>query len=175
LLSVSSFATLLTVLTDVKLAYLAGIMDGEGHFSIVKYTRKDKQKRVNGTGLKVESRISQGRRLLLDTIASWFQPGDTNIVKAGKDGAYFMLRFNYHCLRELIPALMPHLVLKRRQAEICLYFLVNQHTTGRKPFPSSEWQHRLELHDECRQLNISPQRKLRDNPAENKTPISPEE
>lgn len=142
-----------------QLAYLAAMFDGEGHFSVNRYKRKDKQKRIRGYGLKVVCRITQAKVSLLETLQSWFKDGETTIGRSGADRRCFHLYFNHPCLRDLIPQMMPHLILKRRQAEICMYFLVRQkHFTGRHPLSDDEWRHRIQLYEECRLLNTSPLR-----------------
>ena len=110
-------------LSIAKLAYLAGIMDGEGEFSIAKYARKDDRKRLRGYGLKVSVRIAQARRSLLDSIARDVGQSNVNIGRTGRELAYFYLRFKHQYLTWLIPRLIPYLRLKAEQASIALQFL----------------------------------------------------
>ena len=144
-------------LTSTQLAYLAGIMDGEGEFSIAKYARKDKQKRLRNYGLKAQVRISQARRMLLDSIADDVGHENVNIGKAGKGGAYFYLRFRHSCLIELIPLLFPYLRMKVEQAQIVLEFLHMPRSIGRIGLGAAEWQRRIRLRNRCCQLNTTPQ------------------
>lgn len=147
----------MTTLTIEQLAYLAGIMDGEGEFSIHKYARHDSQKRKRGYGLKACVRISQARRSLLDSIASDVGKENVNIGKAGKGGAYFYLRFRHAYLVKLIPLLLPYLRLKSEQATIVLEFLNMPKSVGRNGMGTQEWQRRMKLRNRCCRLNTTPQ------------------
>lgn len=144
-------------LTVAQLAYLAGIMDGEGEFSINKYARKDSKKRIHTYGLKATVRISQARRCLLDSIAKDVGEGNINIGKAGRDGKYFYLRFKHAYLRQLIPLLLPYLRLKVEQATIVQEFIHTPRSIGRKGLGKAEWQRRLRLRNRCCRLNTTPQ------------------
>ena len=144
-------------LTQTKLAYLAGIMDGEGEFSINLYARKDGRKRLRGYGLKATVRISQARRSLLDSIAADVGQQNANIGRAGRGGAYFYLRFTHDCLRWLIPQLRPYLRLKAEQATIVMEFLNMPKSVGRKGVGAAEWKRRLRLRAHCCRLNTTPQ------------------
>lgn len=152
-------------LTETQLAYIAGIMDGEGEFSICKYARRDSKKRKRGYGLKVSVRIAQARRSLLDSIANDVGKHNTNIGRTGKDGAYFFLRFTHACLVELIPMLIPYLRLKAEQATIALEFLNMPKFVGRNGMGDKEWKRRMRLRNRCCKLNTTPQalKKHREN------------
>ena len=148
-------------MTATQLAYLAGILDGEGDLGIAHYARRDTQKRIRNYGLKATVRISQARRGLLDTIAEWAGPENVWIGHTGKGGAYWALRFHHDCLRTLLPQVLPYFVLKRRQAEIVLTFLHFPKYVGRNGRSKREWRHRMKLYRECRFLNMSPQKRAK--------------
>lgn len=144
-------------LTPTQLAYLAGIMDGEGDFGIHLYKRSDTKKRLRQYGLKATARIAQARKSLLTGIASDVGPECVAIGNTGLNRAYHVLRFKHAPLRELIPLLLPYLRLKRRQAEIVLEFLCMPRCTGRNGVGMQEWKRRLRLRYECCKLNTTPQ------------------
>src|SRR5690348_3217478 len=99
----------MVTLTDAQRGYIAGIIDGEGHISVNRYARRDTQKRLRPYGLKVNVRITQARRELLDYIHGIVGLESANINRTGKDNAYFILRFNHECLKWLLPQLKGHL------------------------------------------------------------------
>lgn len=144
-------------LTPTQLAYLAGIMDGEGEFAIHLFQRNDARKRLRKFGLKVAVRISQARKSLLTSIAKDVGTDLVHLGKTGRDGAYHVLRFKHPALLTLIPQLMPYLRLKQRQAAIVLEFLHLPKTVGRAGVGDKEWKRRLRLRYECCRLNATPQ------------------
>lgn len=144
-------------LTPTQLAYLAGIMDGEGEFAVHLYQRNDNRKRIRNYGLRVSVRISQARKSLLTGIANDIGSDLVHLGKTGLGGAYHVLRFKHAVLIELIPQLMPYLRLKQRQAAIVLEFLQMPKLVGRNGVGLGEWKRRLRLRYECCRLNATPQ------------------
>lgn len=147
----------MNTLTPLQLAYLAGIMDGEGEFAIHKWTRNDGKKRKQYVGLKSSVRISQARKQLLDSIAKDCGKEHVHIGRTGRGGAYFVLRFHHDYLKWLIPQLIPLLRLKQEQASIVLEFLNMPKSVGRTGVGAKEWQRRLRLRYRCCRLNATPQ------------------
>ena len=108
--------------TSVQMAYLAGIIDGEGSLSLFRRTRS------NGTP-KFDARlqvISTDRRLL-DWIVSttslgriWFRASTSQQRARWKPMHAWALHANG--LRLLLPHVVPHLVIKSEQAHLLLRY-----------------------------------------------------
>ena len=141
------------MLTDLQIGYLAGILDGEGQISIVKNIRRDDKTRRRNYALRVEVRISQRRRILLEAIQGWIGEENASIGANGLAGQYFVLRFKAHWLREHLPLILPHLILKQRQTEIVIRFLGHRAHIGRKGVGAEEWAVRDTLHQEVKKIN----------------------
>ena len=140
------------MLTQLRIGDLAGLLDGEGQVSIVKNRRTD-GKRKRAYSLRAEVRVSQRRRILLDTIASWVGKDGTSIGRTGQNGAYYVLRFHSAWLRANLRKIIPHLIIKRRQAEVVMRFLSQPARVGRNGVGDAEWEIRDALHAEIKALN----------------------
>ena len=116
--------------TETIWAYLAEMLDGEGHFGILHHYKKNWA--VSRRGYESEPRIvlSGMSRKHLETIKEMVSMG--NIVplrtkktrERGIDCCTFELRFSPNNQRIILPKVIPYLILKRGQAEVLLEFLV---------------------------------------------------
>ena len=141
-------------LTDADLGYLAGIIDGEGHIGLVR-RRRTWKKSLRTHYLRPVVQIGQAKRELLDHIARVV--GEGSVAVHGQRG-FYNLRFYPSTMRWLLPQLLSHLVLKRRQAEIVLEFMSHAGVVlnnGRE-LPESEHCRRESLAGEIRNLNMKP-------------------
>lgn len=141
------------MLTETQIAYLAGILDGEGQVSVTRQKRTD-AKRKRDYGLRTEVRVSQRRRVLLSTILGWIGEENGTIGPTGLGGKFFQLRFKAEWLREHLPLIAPFLILKRRQAEIVIEFLGQPARVGRNGVGDEAWAKRDALRAECHALNM---------------------
>ena len=142
------------MLTELQIGYLAGLLDGEGQVSIAKNIRRDDKKRKRNYALRVEVRIVQRRKILLDKLLEWIGAENGSIGGNGLGGHYFVLRFHAEWLRANLPAIIPHLILKRRQAEIVTEFLSFPRWPGRNGVGEEHWRHRDALKEEVMRLNL---------------------
>jgi hypothetical protein len=144
-------------LTDADLGYLAGIIDGEGHIGLVRRRRSNWKNHPEQTHvLRPVLQIGQARRELLDHIARVV--GEGSVGAHGQRG-FYNLRFFPNTMRWLLPELLPHLVLKKRQAEIVIEFMskAGVEYNGRQ-LPEDELARRRALGDEIKRLNTPPSR-----------------
>ena len=142
------------MLTQLQIGYLAGLLDGEGQISIIKAARNDRRTpRLRRYELRVEVRITQRRRLLLDTVLSWIGREHGTVASTGLDKRYFVLRFKAPWLRAHLGTISRHLILKRRQAEVVQIFLNHRPHVGRLGVGEDEWAKRDALHAEVKALN----------------------
>ena len=141
-------------LNELQIGYLAGILDGEGQLGITRNIRRDDKKRIRDYALRVEVRISQKRRLLLDTILEWIGPENGSIGRTGLNQAYFVLRLKADWLKQTLPILQPHLILKGRNAEIIIeFFSLGRTHIGRGGASADIWLRKQELRNEIYLLN----------------------
>lgn len=141
-------------LSPADLGYLAGIIDGEGHLGLVR--RKAKWRKDQAHYLRPVVQIGQAKREMLDHLALVVGAGSVAIYGTR---IFFNLRFYPSTLRWLLPQLLPHLVIKRRQAEILIEFLsaCAYHPSGRyHPLTAEQWMRRELLGEEMRRLNEKP-------------------
>lgn len=139
-------------LTDADLGYLAGIIDGEGHIGLVRRKRSWKRSPERTHYLRPVVQIGQAKRELLDHIARVV--GEGSVAVHGQRG-FYNLRFYPGTMRWLLPQLLNHLVLKRRQAEIVLEFMSGPVWNGRE-LTENEHSRRATLAAEIRALNVKP-------------------
>lgn len=104
------------------LAYLAGLVDGEGHISLHKH-KSPACKR--GYSYRVVLCITNSQTSLLTYLQNKF---GGRIDKQGKSAfsgrQIYSLRFNVELMKELLPKLLPYLVLKKPEAQIILESMV---------------------------------------------------
>ena len=148
------------MLTELQIGYLAGILDGEGGISIAKNIRKDGT-RKRDYALTARVGVTQRRRILLSTILDWIGRENGHIGRTGLENKFFLLRFKADWLRKNLPFILPHLILKRRQAEIVITFLNFPRCVGRHGVGDENWLIRNKLRDECVALNMDRTNALR--------------
>lgn len=143
------------MLSDLQIGYLAGILDGEGCVTVTRNVRNDRKKRRRNYELRSVVTITQRRRRLLDHIVAMVGTDNASIYRhrGSKLRDYFILRFTNGWLRDNLPLLIPHLVLKHEQAGICLWFLSNPGKTGLPGMTEDEWAVRDSMFEKCRHLN----------------------
>src|SRR6476659_10306245 len=103
---------------QTTLAYLAGIIDGEGCVAVTKITSP---KYTGGTYFREFVQVGNTRKDLLSFINLHFPAsiqGPFN--KKPHQRPVFYWTANHSKAREILNATMPYLILKKRQAEICL-------------------------------------------------------
>lgn len=137
-------------LSDADLGYLAGILDGEGHLGLV--GRRKTWADGIGVYLRPIVQIGQAKRGMLDHIANVV---GTGCLAIHGTRIFFNLRFYPGTLRWLLPQLIPHLVVKRRQAEILIRFLDECKYHGKK-LNAEQLLRRELLAEELRRLNEKP-------------------
>lgn len=148
--------------TKEQLAYIAGIIDGEGTLSL-----------VGGQAISVDSygrsyrsfqltvRVGNTNKILIDWLQSKSGIGITRMIsdrsynqpklKNSKRAHYWQLSANE--VRELLPKIVPFLVIKKRQAEIMIHWL--SHLTGVRGRAMTDkiFNEKIEIVKEMKRLN----------------------
>ena len=137
-------------LSEADLGYLAGILDGEGHLGLVRRRNTWSDGKTNF--LRPVVQIGQAKRLMLDHIADVV---GTGCLAIHGTRIFHNLRFYPGTLRWLLPQLLPHLIVKRRQAEILIQFLDECKYHGKK-LTTKQLLRRELLAEEVRRLNEKP-------------------
>lgn len=138
-------------MTQVDLAYLAGLIDGEGWVGLCRRKRTWKPDPSKPYYLRPVISIDMMKRECLDKVRKAI-PGSLEQVK--REGYIYRLRLYPSTLRWLCPLLLPHLALKRRQAEIIIDFLSVSYKG--KELTMEEMFRRELLYQEMKALNEKP-------------------
>ena len=99
-------------LTPEKLAYIAGIIDGEGSLSISKFRRVKAGKESYVVALQISNKSLD----LLQTIHNWIGLGSIYKTKE----KYYGYVLSPGSIRLVLPKILPYLILKKSQAIVCL-------------------------------------------------------
>jgi hypothetical protein len=141
-------------------AYIAGVFDSEGSFSIVKKRRNGARKGYEYSVLLqiTWKEIPDTVRTLEDLKRAYGGSVICGIEKSGysKRTRYIRYRIGARQARRLIEDTLPYLRIKRRQAQICLLAasIISRHHRGRwNPRPVEEWARLGRLQSEIRVLN----------------------
>ena len=109
---------------EKQIAYISGVVDGEGCIMIGKYPRKGNK----SLAYRAFFNIANTHVPLLEFLKS---------VMGGKiiemKNKCFTLNFTANEIRNLIPQLLPHLIVKKKQAEVLLDFLEKQSNNASAP------------------------------------------
>ena len=106
-------------------SYVAGFFDGEGTFYIGKQFKKDKQKEYPHATIMLSQSGDRGLKLLTE-IQSLYGGNIYEHLKAGQHKATksaYKLYWNKKEGINLITCLLPHLILKQKEAQIVLGYL----------------------------------------------------
>ena len=112
-------------MSDVEAAYIAGLMDGEGCFTVVK-SKADNTPIKTQYGIRIEFCMCD--RGPIELMASLFgRPISTKVLKSGRTA--YLVRFHAATAIAFTEAVLPHLRGKKRQAELVLE--MNRNLPGR--------------------------------------------
>ena len=114
--------------TGIRLGYLAGIIDGEGSVCAnwVRDKRKEKYTTPNYTGIQVSIHLSNTSKPLMDRAQRIYQELAFRKFKIGTNMGhsrrrakliYAMVVTSQRAVEHVLEALIPHLTVKRSQAE----------------------------------------------------------
>ena len=153
-----------------EIAYLAGLIDGEGCIYIG-HTKQGKY----GNGYQWHSMLkitSCDEELII-----WLE----NTFGGSKDSRYRWTSkkkftrpvYNWQAtgpmLDYLLPVVKPYLIIKRKQCDVMIRYRLTSKNIGSKRLPPEINEQRLELLSELRNLNS----RFHDHPLKNPSPLSP--
>ena len=150
------------MLTEIEKAWMAGFVDGEGSLTIIKQVRKDRPSsayrayatisNTNAGVLKIFCKEYGGRIYSYRDVREW--------DAKWKDSYYWICPIV--TTRKFLSDILPHLKLKRKQAELLLEFINKKHAFRRKerkgqhgsaPLSEEEISFREKLRLKVRSLN----------------------
>lgn len=140
--------------TEIELAYIAGILDGEGTLVIGKHSKRENRCEA----YRGYMAIANTHIPLLEYIQSRIGGKIHPQKKRYKDGICdcYTLSYSANKTRDILPKLLAYLVVKKDQAEVLLAFFERQAGNASAPI-SSEL---LEFYEECR-VKIKRLKKIR--------------
>lgn len=121
-------------LTETDLAYIAGLVDGEGSFTVGRY----KVKSQKSLAYRAYFQIANTHVPILQKIKSFW---GGRIVEQGIGKKCYALTFSTNQIREILPSILPYLVIKKEQGGVLLDFLKRQ--SNKAFFPVTEQYERL--------------------------------
>jgi hypothetical protein len=124
--------------------YIAGFIDGEGCFSI------SRAHQSFNPVLVINNVIPD----VLDSLKTQYG-GSIRYRRNGGFGNGFIFDWRLHArgLRKILPDILPHLILKKKQALIIEAFLEEQQPNGGKQISMAENAYRLQLIKELKEMN----------------------
>lgn len=145
----------------ISIEYLAGFIDGEGWLGTMGRGKQGKRTHY-GSPVPLLG-IANTKREVLDLIKESF-PNTSKIFTMWRDpkrpewAQAYQLRFYSTGLREYLPLLIPHLIVKRRQAEFMLRYvtMLERKAPGaknRSPWTQYEQKQLLDLIEKIHLLN----------------------
>ena len=141
-------------------AYIAGVFDSEGSFSITKKQRKGARRGYEyAVLLQITWKESKETIVTLEELKRTYGGSVIRgIEKSGYSSStpYVRYRIGAKQSQALIKDILPYLRIKRRQATVCLRAarIISRHHRGRwNPRPPSEWAELGRLREIVRSLN----------------------
>lgn len=137
-------------LSNEEFAYLAGIVDGEGSFIISRSKHPDCSERIFVPAMAISNTSPK--------MISWIRKRIGGALSTRKKGRKWRACYQVHVyprtLAELLPNLVPFLVVKQEQARTMMRFLsTTKHGAAAYRLSSKERALRLELYTQLKELN----------------------
>ena len=132
------------------LGYFAGIVDGEGSIGISKSIRKLEYNK-RGYVYNPFFLIANTHLPMLEYLQKHFKG---KIVYLDERTLCYHLTFNGEIMKDLLPELIPYLLIKRRQAEIVLEFLKKKEEIGSRPPSDDLYKYYEWCYQECKRLKL---------------------
>lgn len=140
--------------TIAQIAYIAGIIDGEGCF----YIGKVKQGKY-GSGYQWHSfiRVTSCDECLILWLENTFGGSKDSRYRWTSKKAFYRPIYNWQCAGKMLDYLMPkiikYLIIKKRQCEVMMKYRTTSKNIGSKRLPADVVSKRLKLLEEMRNLN----------------------
>lgn len=146
---------MLNLLTEPQKAYIAGIIDGEGSIMGYKVSRKAA---ARGFGWKLGVSVGNTNYDLIhwlrDTtgIGSWRESSEPKNPKHKRAAKWYVS--SRKDIEQLLEAVLPYLLIKRRNAELALEFVKLKPAYGRMEFRHIQVENQRIIVGEMQALNV---------------------
>ena len=137
-------------LTEPQKAYIAGLLDGEGTITLVKH----------GSKIYPEVSITNTKKEVIEWLRSVTQVGVITIENKSRSKRNWNTCYKFRVLSlpeasAILKAVLPYLIIKKKQAELVLKFIeeLKTHIATEKRRNYSLSQNLLDIYDEVRRLN----------------------
>lgn len=156
--------------TPEQIAYLAGLIDGEGCF----YLGNVKQGKY-GSGLQWHSfiKITSCDEVLIIWLENTFGGSKDSRYRWTSKKNFYRPVFNWQAsgpmLDYILPLVKPYLIIKKHQCDVMLRYRLTSKNIGSKRLSPEVNEQRLKLLSEMRKLNS----RFHDHPLKNPSPLSP--
>lgn len=134
-------------------AYLAGLIDGEGCIDIHQNNYLTSEHKFETYNLRV--RVGMSTEEPIKSVQSWFG-GGVNIINIRGHSSQFSLWWSGDKAMEILEAILPFLILKKKQAELGISFRAffhAHHGYGCGGTPTNIVEKRREFYQQMKQLN----------------------
>lgn len=143
------------MVTNLELAWLAGIWDGEGSITIFTHTEKNGQRKIRpvvcvvNTNLEIIAEVAR----ILDSLGTSFQVFERKNPKDSHKDCVQLTTSNFEYIKVTIQAMLPYLIGKKAQAQLVLRYVnkkLEQFKTNKRPRYDEEDEH---LQRQAQKLN----------------------
>lgn len=131
--------------TEVELAWLAGLWDGEGSITIFKHLEKNGTRKLCPTILVVNTdiKIINEAKRILDSLGTSFHLFERKPGSSKHKPAFQLSTRNSQYIDKVLTAIQPYLVGKKEQAELVIGYVRKRH-----------YQRSIDDHDEQTQIQV---------------------
>jgi len=156
--------------SPTQIAYLAGLIDGEGCFYIG-YVKQGEY----GSGYQWHSmlKITSCDEELIIWLEQTFGGHKDSRYRWTSKKAFTRPVFNWQAtgnmLDYLLPQVFPYLIIKAKQCDVMIRYRMTCKNTGSRRLPDEVNDQRIKLHEEIRQYNS----RFHNHPIKNSSPLSP--
>lgn len=137
--------------TEKQLAYMAGIVDGEGTIVLVSCYSVSKGKKRERYAIRIQ--VYNNDPSLMVWLTENFGGSFSSVKRRGNRATSYQWGISHAKAAILARELIPYLVIKSRQAQILVNFSSTMRRTGRKGTPENILQMRRSMWSEMHTLN----------------------
>ena len=143
-------------LSETQLAYLAGMIDGEGSICITK-ARNKKAGRL-GYGYRPVVHVASTNSVVLNTLQRWTGLGKARLFDDARENrkARWQWMIWSNQAAQIVNAVLPFLIIKKSQANLFLKFIKlkkGMGKTGRTGLTDNQWSEQDTIYQRMKELN----------------------
>ena len=137
----------------MKISYLAGIIDGEGYIGIIKCSPQIKYRETKHRYKPVLIIVNTNRKLI-DKLNDNFEGHIHQRKRIIKSKITYDFTFTQKGLWNILPKIIPYLIVKKEQAKLLIELRKTFRFTGRNNgYKENEINQKEEIYKNCKELN----------------------